>query len=238
MTRTSAFFHSILWLAVPACSAGDITNSSPPSEMQGAVTTVLLQPTKGLGVTNATSNVCGGSRWKCVDDGTSLAASDGDATYVYSTAPGGAHGTGYSGAPAGAVTQVVAHVVAAAQPGAQGTMTVELSSAGKHLGTGAAHALTTSYAEYHDTFSVSVSDANTLQAHVTFSAANLKYTAIWLGVAYASGGTGGSGGGAGAGGSGGSGGMSGAGGSGGMSGMGGSGGMSGAGGSGTIYYPS
>jgi hypothetical protein len=146
---------------------------------------VLLKPTAGLGATNAQSNVCGTSRWHCVDDGTSLAASDGDATFVYATAPGGSHTVRYSGAPKGAVSRVATHVVAAAAGGAQGTVTVTLYGTGTLLATGAAHPLTSRYAEYVDAFDLSVADANTLQTKVVFSSASLKYTEIWLNVTYA-----------------------------------------------------
>ncbi len=118
--------------------------------------------------------------WACVDDGTSLAQSDGDHTYVISTAAAGFHTTAYSGGPTGALSQVVAHVVAAAQAGASGTATVSIYDGATLVGTGAAHALGGWYAEYQDSFGVSVSSVANLRTRVTFSAANLKYTDIWV----------------------------------------------------------
>jgi hypothetical protein len=77
---------------------------------------------------------------------------------------------------------VTTNVVAAAESGAAGTVTVALYSAGKLLATGAPHALTGTYAAYSDSFSVSVASANSLQTWVTLSTANLKFTDIWLDV--------------------------------------------------------
>jgi hypothetical protein len=169
-----------------ACSHGGGTLSSTTEEGLGGGSTILLKPTGGLGHTDTETIGCpSGAQYTCVSDGTSLGASDGDKTYVYSTAADARHGTSYSGARAGRVTGVTTHVVAASETGTSGTVTVALYSGGKLLATGAAHSLGTSYADYADTFGVSVTSADSLETWVTFSSAKLKYTEIWLAVAIA-----------------------------------------------------
>jgi hypothetical protein len=90
----------------------------------------------------------------CVNDGTSLAHSDGDHTYVISTAAAGFHTVAYSGGPSGALSGVVVHIVAAAQAGASGTAMVSIYDGATLVGTGTAHALSGSYTEYVETFNV------------------------------------------------------------------------------------
>jgi hypothetical protein len=164
-----------------ACSSDGSLPTSGMSQSLGTSTTLLMKPTGGLGHSDANSVGCpSDDEWACVADGTSFAANDGDRTYVYSTAPGGRQGTWYSGAPHGAVAQVTTNVVAAAESGGTGTITVSLYDAGKLLATGTAHSLTKKYTAYSDTFAVAVASADSLQTWVTFSAAKLRYTEIWL----------------------------------------------------------
>jgi hypothetical protein len=171
-----------LLLVASACTAPGTAGIGAGSQsLSGSSSTVLLKPTAGLGHTGTSTVGCpAGQEWECVTDGTSLASSDGDKTYIDSTAASGRQGTSYSGAPSGAVTQVTTHVVAAAESGASGTVTVALYGAGKLLATGAAHELTSAYVEYSDTFDISTPSADTLQTWVTLSSAKLKFTAIWL----------------------------------------------------------
>ena len=149
-----------------------------------AVTTSLV-PTTGINASNTTwgsdnGSSCSGAMWSCVDDGTSFAANDGNHTYVISQAASGYHTTGYPSV-AGTVSQVVVHLVAAAQSGASGTATGSLYVSGALQATGSPHALTTSYAESFDTFTgLSIPSTSTIQVRVTFSAANLKYTSVWV----------------------------------------------------------
>jgi hypothetical protein len=174
----------LVLVLLPAAGCTTREESVSSSESQAVSTTVLMKPTGGLGHDDTNTVGCpSGDEWPCVTDGTSFGANDGNKTYVYSTAAGGRHGTSYSGAPAGTVTRVTTNVVAAAEAGATGTVTVALYSAGKLVATGAAHPLTATYAAYPDTFAVSVESANTLQTWVTFSSAGLKYTEIWLSAA-------------------------------------------------------
>jgi len=153
-----------------------------------AAVTTTMAPTTGINASNVTSgsdngSSCTGAMWACVDDGTSFAANDGDHTYVYSQAAGGYHTTGFA-AVSGTVTQVTVHTVAAAIAGASGTATISLYVSGTLKATGAAHALTASYAESVDTFSgLSISSTSSIQVRVTFSAANLKYTSVWVNAA-------------------------------------------------------
>jgi hypothetical protein len=177
---------SILFAVVLAACAPSVGDDDTNGTEAISATELSMKPIGGQGYTDTAPHGCpAGNIWRCVTDGTSLAASDGDATYVYSNAPGGLHRTLYGGAPAGAVTKVTTHVVAAAQPGGQGTVTVSLYNGRALLGAGTAHPLSQAYADQQDTFTVSVASANTLVAHVTFSAANLKYTEIWLHVTLA-----------------------------------------------------
>ncbi|MFL6261751.1 MAG: metallophosphoesterase [Thermoanaerobaculia bacterium] len=147
--------------------------------------TTTMAPTTGINATNVTwgsdnGSSCTGAMWACVDDGTSLAANDGDHTYVYSQAAGGFHTTGFA-AVSGTVTQVALHIVAAAISGASGNATVSLYASGTLKATGTAHALTGSYAQYNDTFAgLSIPSTSNIQIRVTFSAANLKYTSVWV----------------------------------------------------------
>jgi hypothetical protein len=183
--RTLAAVAFVVVLAT-ACSPGGGMPSSTTEERLGGGSTILLKPTGGLGHTSTGTIGCPSTaQYKCVSDGTSLSASDGDKTYVYSTAAGARQGTSYAGAPAGRLTEVTTHVVAAAESGASGTMTIALYSGGRLLATSAAHALDSAYADYPDTFNVSVASADSLEAWVTFSNAMLKYTEIWLAVALA-----------------------------------------------------
>jgi hypothetical protein len=169
-------------LLAPGC-ARDVPRAPGVSDTGESLSTqVLLKPTGGLGHSSTNTVGCPfDDEWECVSQGTSFSADDPN-KYVYSTAAGGRHGTSYSGAPAGAVTQVTTQVVAAAESGASGTVMVTLYNAGKVLGTGEAHPLTTSYAQYSDTFDVSAVSANTLQTWVTFSSVDLKYSEIWIDV--------------------------------------------------------
>jgi hypothetical protein len=176
---------AIVLLVLASTAAAACSSRTPPTSSAGESlvkpTTLLMKPTGGLGHVDTDTVGCSvGAEWQCVTDGTSFAASDGDKTYVYSTAAGGHHGTSYSGAPSGAVTQVTTNVVAAAKSAATGTVTVSLYTAGKLIAAGAAHPLTTTYTTYSDTFDVSVASADSLQTWVTFSSADLKYTEIWL----------------------------------------------------------
>src|SRR5436309_11155575 len=153
-----------------------------------AAATTTMAPTTGINASNATwgsdnGSSCSGAMWACVDDGTAFSANDGDHTYVYSQAAGGYHTTGFA-AVSGTVTQVTVHTVAAAIAGASGTATISLYASGTLKATGAAHALTASYAESVDTFSgLSISSTSNIQVRVTFSAANLKYTSVWVNAA-------------------------------------------------------
>jgi hypothetical protein len=170
----------LLLLPAPGCApdvtpAPGVSGASESLSMQ-----VLLKPTSGLGHANTNTVGCPfDAEWECVSDGTSFAANDGN-KYIYSTGPGARDGTAYSGAPVGAVTQVTTNVVAVAESGATGTVTVALYSADKLLATGEAHPLTTTYAQYSDAFSVSVASANTLETWVTLSTADLKFSEIWI----------------------------------------------------------
>jgi hypothetical protein len=163
-------------------------SSGSQSKVEAAASRALTQslsPTTGVNATNVAAGSdngtsCTGALWSCVDDGTSFAQNDGDHTYVVSTGAGGFHTAAYSGGPAGQLSQVVAHTVAAAQAGASGTATVSLYDGTTLVATGSAHTLTTTYAEVQDTFNVSVSSVANLRTRVTFSAANLKYTEIWV----------------------------------------------------------
>jgi hypothetical protein len=152
---------------------------------RAAAATTSLAPTTGVNASNTTWNSdngssCSGAMWSCVDDGTSFAANDGDHTYVYSQAAGGYHTTGYP-AVSGTVTQVAVHTVAATISGAAGNATISLYASGSLQATGSAHALTGSYAEYVDTFTgLAIPSTENIQVRVTFSAANLKYTEVWV----------------------------------------------------------
>ncbi|HEY6908061.1 MAG TPA: hypothetical protein VI356_01720, partial [Myxococcales bacterium] len=86
-----------LVLAAAACGSGSPATNAVIS--QGL--TSSLSPTTGInatGVTWASDNgsSCAGAMWACVNDGTSFASSDGDHTYVVSTAAAGFHTTAYS----------------------------------------------------------------------------------------------------------------------------------------------
>jgi hypothetical protein len=160
-----------------SANAGSIGTSS---ESLATSSTALLKPTGGLGHTGTNTVGCPvDDQWTCVSDGTSLSANDPD-RYIYSTEAGGRQGQSYSHAPTGSVSQVTTNVVAAAESGASGTVTVKLYSDGKLLATGAAHPLTDAYAVYSDSFDVSVASANLLQTWVTLSSADLKFSEVWL----------------------------------------------------------
>lgn len=151
----------------------------------GRALTQSLSPTTGVNATNVAAGSdngtsCTGALWSCVDDGTSFAQNDADHTYVVSTAAAGFHTAAYSGGPAGQLSQVVVHTVAAAKAGASGSATVSIYDGAILVATGAAHTLTTSYTEVQDTFNATVSSVANLHTRVTFSAANLKYTEIWV----------------------------------------------------------
>jgi hypothetical protein len=146
---------------------------------------VTMAPTTGINASNTTwasdnGSTCSGAMWACVDDGTTFAANDGNHTYVFSQAANGYHTTGFASV-AGTVTQVAVHTVAAAISGASGNATVSLYVSGSLQATGSAHALTTTYTEYTDTFNgLSIPSTSNIQIRVTFSAANLKYTSVWV----------------------------------------------------------
>jgi hypothetical protein len=177
-------YAASVFLLLPAsgCTRGvesDLTSSTSES----LFSTVLMKPTGGLGHTDMSAVGCpSGAEWECVTDGTSFAANDGNKTYLYSTAAGARHGDSYSGAAAGTVSQVTTNVVAAAESGGAGTVTVSLYDDSNLIATGAAHTLTTTYAAYSDAFNVSVASATSLRTWVTLSSANLKYTEIWIAV--------------------------------------------------------
>jgi hypothetical protein len=169
-----------LLLAAPGCTRG-VEPDLASSTSESLLSTVLMKPTGGLGHTDMSTVGCpSDAEWECVTDGTSFAANDGDKTYLHSVAAGGRHGESYSGAAAGTVSQVTTNVVAAAESGASGTVTVSLYDDSRLIATGAAHTLTTTYAAYSDSFNVSVASATSLQTWVTLSSANLKYTEIWI----------------------------------------------------------
>jgi hypothetical protein len=161
------------------CSAhGEAFGTS--AESLSSSSTVLLKPTGGLGHTGTNAVGCPvGDEWTCVSDGTSLSANDPD-RYIYSTEAGGKQGQSYSHAAAGSVSQVTTNIVAAAESGATGTVTVTLYNGSTLIGTGEAHPLTKAYAAYSDTFDVSVASANSLRTWVKFSSANLKLSEVWL----------------------------------------------------------
>jgi hypothetical protein len=166
-----------------SCSPSSALDSPSAAESITGSTLIHMKPTGGTGHTGAGSVGCGSSAyWTCVTDGITFAANDGDKTYVYSTANAAEQGLVYTGAPNGAVTQVKTHTIAAAESGGSGTVTVSLYSSGKLLATGTPHSLTGTYTDYQDDFAVSVASANSLQTHVVFSTAKLKFTEIWLDV--------------------------------------------------------
>ncbi len=173
---------SRLQLSLVLCLAG-LACLAAPGRVLAATTT--MAPTTGINASNTTwgsdnGSSCTGAMWACVDDGTSFAANDGDHTYVFSQAAGGYHTTGFA-AVSGTVTQVAVHIVAATISGASGSATVSLYASGSLQATGTAHALNGTYTQYNDTFAgLSIPSTSTIQVRVTFSAANLKYTEVWV----------------------------------------------------------
>lgn len=171
---------SHLRLSLVLCLVG-LTSLAAP--VLAATTT--MAPTTGVNASNTTwgsdnGSSCTGAMWACVDDGTSFAANDGDHTYVYSQAAGGYHTTGFA-AVSGTVTQVAVHIVAATISGAAGNATVSLYASGSLQATGTAHALNGTYTQYNDTFAgLAIPSTSNIQVRVTFSAANLKYTEVWV----------------------------------------------------------
>jgi hypothetical protein len=122
--------------------------------------------------------------WKNVDDGTAYTSSDNDTTYVRSTSDTAAHGVRFSGGKAGTVSQVVVHYRARVA-NATGTIEVELRDGNEAVGTGPQHLLTTSWANFTETFSgLAVVDLARLSTSFTLrrrsGTGDVRYTMVWI----------------------------------------------------------
>lgn len=129
--------------------------------------------------------------WQSVDDGVNYAASDRRITRVQTPAgtSSGYHETSYSTAPAGAVSQVTAHVQARRTEGSVGAVQVQLFGGAGLIGTGARHELGAAWEDLSDTFGgLNVADARQLRARVLLSNTGAEgrsmYTMIWLDATY------------------------------------------------------
>ncbi|MDQ3895749.1 MAG: Ig-like domain-containing protein [Actinomycetota bacterium] len=163
--------------------------TAPGSTASAAGAVVSVKPAGDVAVEGVQTGAGASTGlWQQVDDGTSFASSDNDATKV-TTVSGrsGAHTVSYAGVPSGPVSQVVANVRAMRTKFASSTMTVRLYDGATLIGTAPARALGTSYANYSETFgNLNVANGNNLRTRVeltnTSSRGTAVYTEIWLDV--------------------------------------------------------
>jgi endoglucanase len=123
-----------------------------------------------------------------VDDGTAYTGADNAATQVQTVSGKnvtGSHTTGYSGAPAGTITQVATHVRAMRSSNTKGSMQLKLYNGSTLIGTSPVHSLGNNWANYDDTFSgLTVTDGNAIRTQVilnnTTAKGNVSYTMVWI----------------------------------------------------------
>jgi hypothetical protein len=174
-----------------SCAAllGACQGEGGPQEIEPVtqeLTVVALKPTSDVTKTSVVGVGDTSALFRDVDDGTSFSGSDGDTTYVRSNATTSSHRVGYSGAPAGTVTQAVVSYRARTSS-ASGTAQVKLFDGSTLVGTGAVRTLGSSYANFTETFSgLNVGSGNNLRTEITFKrtsgTGNLRYTLIWISV--------------------------------------------------------
>ena len=192
---------SFLVAAVPVvallgCGASATALSGAPGSdaVSGALTTLQLKPSADVSHSRVTGSPSSSSLFGNIDDGTSYAASDSDATYTraYAGLGTGVHEVSYSGAPVGvAVRTVTVHYTAALGTATAGTAQVRLYDGTTLLGTGATQVLASAYGQYSDSFSaLNVASANTLRTEMTLvnkaGSGGVRYSEIWLDVGLAS----------------------------------------------------
>jgi stigma-specific protein Stig1 len=150
-----------------------------------ASTTVMRTPESDIAADGALGFGESERLFRNVDDGVAFAAADDDATYVAS-APGVSaafHTVGYGSAPSGVVRKVTISYRARRLGFAKGTAQAKLYDGDTLVATGRAHALS-GWSNYHDTFKVSVANAQGLRTQLSFANVagrdSLAYTQIWL----------------------------------------------------------
>ena len=183
-----AVLLSELSLTSVACGPARSGTEDAAGDGESAVTTVNLRPTSDVGSHLVAGVGNQASLFQNVDDGVLFSAADDSAGYVRGE-PGvasGSHTVGYSGAPAGQVSQVVVNY-RAQRGSAQGTVQMTLFDGASVVGVGPAHPVD-SWTNFTDVFVVSVVDANRLRTQLTFhntsSTGALRYTQVWLTVTF------------------------------------------------------
>jgi hypothetical protein len=182
--RKLIFIVTMVWFATGCDPIQEEGNGS-----QESLVTVQLVPTSDVANTDVVGVGDTALLFRNVDDGATAAAADDSLTYVRGKAAIAttSHTVGYSGAPAGTVTDVT--VQYRAQRGsAQGTAQALLYDGTTLIGTGVVRTMG-SWASYTDTFSgLAVSDANRLRTklvfHNTAGTGAIRYTQVFLGITY------------------------------------------------------
>jgi hypothetical protein len=122
-----------------------------------------------------------------VDDGTSFIAADDGATTIrnhWGTLVSN-YTAGYSGFPAGTVSEAAVYYRARADSGVTGTIQVRLYDGAVLIGSGPVRSLSSAYTNYTETFSgLSASDANNLRTEVLLNVPGgtgyVRCTQVWL----------------------------------------------------------
>jgi hypothetical protein len=180
-----------LLLLAPACVLGGEEDPAGDLGSLAAAGTADLLPTADVSKSGVLGVGDTASLFRDVDDGVGTAAADDHKTYVKGdgNATDATHVVGYSGAPAGTVTQVVVSY-RASKGNASGSAQVLLYDGAQQIGAGAVHTLG-SWATYTDSFSgLSVADGNQLRTAIRFHRTSghgaLYYTQIWIHLTMAS----------------------------------------------------
>jgi hypothetical protein len=191
--RDRTLVATTLLLFLPGACAFQGEEADPDGDLGSAAASggVDLLPTSDVAKTGVVGEGDISALFRDVDDGVGSAAADDHKTYVRGDGASndGSHVVGYSGAPAGTVTQVVVNY-RANKGNASGTAQALLYDGSRQIGAGAVHTLG-SWATYTDSFSgLSVADGNQLRTeirlHRTGSHGSLYYTQIWIHLTMAS----------------------------------------------------
>ena len=188
MKRTVQSVAALLTFPLLLTGACTTEGEGESVEMSTAalLTQVDLVPTSAT-ASGISGTGCSSPYWACVDDGTAYSkADDGSTVAEVSSATPGTHTLGFSGGPTGTVAKVTSHVrTSTSASTTKGTIQVKLYDGTTLVGTGAAHSVSNTWANFDDTFSgLSAANVNSLKAAVlltrTAGTGKLGYTMLWI----------------------------------------------------------
>jgi len=148
MSTTSRRWAAGAAIVLVGCGDGAVESTAG-----GIATVVALVPTSDVASRGVTGEP-DAALYRDLDDGTSLLAAD-DATSLVRSQSGQRTGVvevGYSGAPAGRVTDVVVRLRARRATARKGNVRVNLEAAGVRIGTGSPHGLGSSWTNVTESF--------------------------------------------------------------------------------------